>query len=131
MHRLHTTAAGYVSAHDLRHPSVKAAVAHLQFETVHPFPDGNGRVGRVLMHCVLQRYRPGRSPNSVRRGLRKLVSSGALAETRDEDSGHRVFELPQMLQVVDHRSVSTRVRPYQSQRVVRTRPQSSFQHVVC
>ena len=34
---------------------LQAAVAHAQFETIHPFGDGNGRTGRALIHVVLRR----------------------------------------------------------------------------
>jgi len=36
-------------------PVVRAAIAHAQFETIHPFIDGNGRTGRALIHTVLKR----------------------------------------------------------------------------
>ena len=36
-------------------PVVRAAIAHAQFETIHPFVDGNGRTGRALIHTVLRR----------------------------------------------------------------------------
>ena len=34
---------------------VQATIAHAQFETIHPFTDGNGRIGRALINAVLRR----------------------------------------------------------------------------
>lgn len=38
-------------------PVMQAALVHAQFETIHPFDDGNGRTGRALIHVVLRRRR--------------------------------------------------------------------------
>ncbi|MFN0025567.1 MAG: Fic family protein [Acidimicrobiales bacterium] len=44
----------FVNLDDL--PAVaQAAIAHAQFETIHPFGDGNGRAGRCLIHVILRR----------------------------------------------------------------------------
>ncbi len=36
-------------------PTIRAAIGHAQFEAIHPFADGNGRVGRCLISVVLRR----------------------------------------------------------------------------
>ena len=57
-------------------PMVRAAVAHAQFETIHPFPDGNGRTGRALLQYMY--LRAGLSTTAA------LPVSAALMLTRRE-----------------------------------------------
>ena len=54
---------------------VQAAIVHAQFESIHPFTDGNGRIGRALINAVLRR-----------RGLsRRVVVPIASAMVADRD----------------------------------------------
>jgi Fic family protein len=52
----------------------QAAIAHAQFETIHPFPDGNGRTGRALLHAMLRGH-------GLTRNVTVPVSSGLLTDT--------------------------------------------------
>jgi Fic family protein len=54
-------------------PLVQAAVAHAQFETIHPFPDGNGRTGRALVHSLLR-------SKGLTRKVTVPVSAGLLSD---------------------------------------------------
>jgi Fic family protein len=70
-------------------PLAQAAIAHAQFETVHPFEDGNGRVGRALIHAVLQRRRLAEShvpPLSIVLAANPRSYIGGLTSFRAGDS---------------------------------------------
>lgn len=51
-------------------PVLRAALAHVVFEAIHPFSDGNGRVGRLLLNLMLMRegYPPALLPQEWRTG---------------------------------------------------------------
>ena len=52
----------WLHSDDALPPLVKAGLAHVQFETIHPFLDGNGRIGRLLITLLLEHWRLLKSP---------------------------------------------------------------------
>ncbi|WP_231995566.1 Fic family protein [Mycobacterium sp. 1274756.6] len=77
---------------------VQIAIAHAQFESIHPFTDGNGRTGRALMQAMLRN-------KGLTRHVTVPVSAGLLADTdayfaaltayRDGDAAPIVEQLSQ------------------------------------
>lgn len=61
-------------------PALKAAMAHYQFESLHPFGDGNGRIGRLVI--VLQLLREGTITEPA------ITISPWLRKRRDQYQGH-------------------------------------------
>jgi Fic family protein len=47
----------YIHAQDSLPPLIRAGLVHVQFESIHPYLDGNGRVGRLLIALLLEHWK--------------------------------------------------------------------------
>ncbi len=65
------------------HPVVLAAVVHNRFEEIHPFQDGNGRVGRLLLNLVLLSH--GYPPVNIDLGKREVYYKTLQKYTNERD----------------------------------------------
>lgn len=79
-------------------PIVATAVTHAQFETIHPFTDGNGRTGRAVAQAML-RHR------GVTRNVAVPVSAGLLADVRGYHAALTAYRAGDIEPIVE--SVST------------------------
>ncbi len=68
--------ARYVSTRDERDPLVQLAIVHAEFEALHPFKDGNGRLGRMILPLFLYERKLLSGPN--------FYMSGYFETRRDE-----------------------------------------------
>jgi len=56
LHKLLTALEQYLHAKDALPPIVRAGLVHVQFETIHPYMDGNGRIGRLLIALLFEHW---------------------------------------------------------------------------
>ncbi|WP_235026426.1 Fic family protein [Glutamicibacter sp. JC586] len=73
---------------------IQVAVAHAQFETIHPFVDGNGRTGRALVHSVLRSRR-------VTQYTTAPISAGILRNTSAYFDALKAFRIGNAAPIID------------------------------
>jgi Fic family protein len=78
----------WLHSDDALPPLVKAGLAHVQFETIHPFLDGNGRIGRLLIALLLEHWGLLKGPMlylSLALKRRQQQYDARLTAVRDDD----------------------------------------------
>lgn len=111
-------------------PVTQAAVAHAQFELVHPFRDGNGRVGRCLIHVLFKRrgvapsYVP---PVSLVLGANKDAYIAGLENFREDKVDRWVSQFSKAVEIAASRAeeFSGRVSDLQDEWRAKAQPRAN------
>jgi Fic family protein len=105
------------------HPVEKAAIAHVDFERIHPFIDGNGRTGRLLMNLLLMQ--DGYLPIDIKNKDRKEYITAL--ESFDDTHSHTAmiklvakYELDEISQRLDIFTKSTDRPKQQEQEIAKS-----------
>lgn len=88
----------WIHGRDPLPPLIKAGLAHVQFETIHPFLDGNGRIGRLLITLLMEHWGLMRSPilylsHSFKRNQREYYDRLSAVRTHGDWEGWTLFYL--------------------------------------
>lgn len=77
------------------HPIERAALFHLKFESIHPFVDGNGRTGRLILNLMLMQA--GYTPINVKYSDRKRYYEAFDSYYRDNDKSSFIYLIDELL----------------------------------
>lgn len=88
-------------------PIAKAAISHAQFETVHPFIDGNGRTGRALLHKMLRNDDVLFSTLPISAGLLHDIDN-YMSAIKDYQNGNPIAIVEQIVLALEKASVLAR-----------------------
>jgi fido (protein-threonine AMPylation protein) len=80
--RLEALVQWYKANKDRFHPLVLASIVHMQFELIHPFSDGNGRVGRLIANHILRQrgYLPFTIPVKTKEEYYRAIQNHSLPQ---------------------------------------------------
>ncbi|MFA5283616.1 MAG: Fic family protein [Bacilli bacterium] len=97
----------FIHAEDELDPLIKIALIHYQFETIHPFLDGNGRVGRLLISLLLKQYRILSYDTLylsffLKKNRREYYERLDFVRTRDDYEGWVRFFVEGLIETADH-----------------------------
>ena len=82
-------------------PLIKSCVFHYEFEFVHPFTDGNGRVGRLWQTVILSRFNPVFSYLPIEEEIKKRRQEYYDALGMSDNAGNSTAFIEFMLHVID------------------------------